>query len=196
VGFVKWLLIALYAIIPSMKLLLHTCCAPCSIQCVEELGGENVKPDLFWYNPNIHPYTEYRARLDAIKAFADEKKLSLVTEEEYDLRSFIMETFPFIDSSGKNERCAVCYTMRLERTAQKAAESGYDAFSTTLLISPYQAHELIRQRGEEIAAKHNIKFVYRDFRPYFREGQNKARAAGYYMQKYCGCIYSEEERYK
>jgi predicted adenine nucleotide alpha hydrolase (AANH) superfamily ATPase len=86
--------------------------------------------------------------------------------------------------------------MRLERTAQKAAETGYDAFSTTLLISPYQAHELIRQYGQEIAAKYSLSFVYRDFRPHFREGQNKARAAGYYMQKYCGCIYSEEERYK
>lgn len=85
--------------------------------------------------------------------------------------------------------------MRLEQTAKYAKENGYDAFSTTLLISPYQNHEALKQIGEELAQKYNLIFLYRDFRPGFREGQNEARELGLYMQKYCGCIFSEEDRY-
>ena len=179
-----------------MKLLLHTCCAPCSVQCVEALASESVRPDLFWYNPNIHPYTEYRARRDTLKVFAEEKGLPLIIEDEYGLRTFIkeVEKGDYLTGSG-GCRCGFCYRLRLEKTAQAAAEKSYNAFSTTLLISPYQNHDLIRQTGEEIAAKFSVEFIYRDFRPRFREGQNQAKAAGYYMQKYCGCIYSEEERY-
>ena len=164
-----------------MKLLLHACCAPCSIQCVESLVAEGIKPDLFWYNPNIHPCTEYHSRLDALCIFAEDKKLPLVIEDA-----------PCINSVVKN--CALCYRRRLKKAASLALEKGFDAFSTTLLISPYQNHELIRQTGEELAAAHGIEFLYRDFRPRFRKGQNQARQAGYYMQKYCGCIHSEEER--
>ena len=176
-----------------MKLLLHACCAPCSVQCVKALDEEEIRPDLYWYNPNIHPSTEYRSRRDTLYAFAKERNLSLVTEDEYGLRSFIAglnESAP-----GENGRCAFCYRLRLEKTARSAAEKGYDAFSTTLLISPYQDHGLIRKIGEELALLHGPQFLYRDFRPRFRQGQGEARAAGYYMQKYCGCIYSEEERY-
>ena len=174
-----------------MKLLLHTCCAPCSIQCVEALNGESISPDLYWFNPNIHPYTEYHSRLGSLCDFAGEKKLSLTVEGEYALRSFINP----VETGMTAQRCAFCYRLRLEKTARFALENNYDLFSTTLLISPYQDHELIRQIGEEHAAAHGIKFLYRDFRPFFREGQSKARSAGYYMQKYCGCIYSEEDRY-
>jgi predicted adenine nucleotide alpha hydrolase (AANH) superfamily ATPase len=182
-----------------MKLLLHTCCAPCSIQCVEALAEEGIKPDLFWYNPNIHPYTEYRARRDTLRGFASEKELSLVEEDEYGLRSFINSVNSTEGSSvgrnSSNGRCAFCYRLRMEKTARAAAVMGCDAFTTTLLISPYQNHELLREVGEELASLCKIQFVYRDFRPRFRTGRNQARLAGYYMQKYCGCIYSEEERY-
>ena len=82
-----------------------------------------------------------------------------------------------------------------EEQARYAAENGYESFTTTLLISPYQDHELIRQLGEHMAKKYNISFLYRDFRPGFRDGHEKAKALGFYMQKYCGCIFSEEDRY-
>ena len=173
-----------------MKLLLHTCCAPCSIQCVEVLVTEGFDPELFWYNPNIHPYTEYRSRRDSLRGFAEDKKIPLIVEDEYGLRSFIRNV-----ENGAWHRCDCCYRVRLERAAALTAGKGFDAFSTTLLISPYQNHEILRQIGEEMAAKYGVRFLYRDFRPLFREGRDKARAAGYYMQKYCGCIYSEEERY-
>ncbi|MDR0496824.1 MAG: epoxyqueuosine reductase QueH [Treponema sp.] len=170
-----------------MKLLLHVCCAPCSIKCIEVLAAEGIKPYLFWYNPNIHPYTEYRSRLDSLKLFAEKTELPLVVEDEYGLRSFV--------KNENGDRHHFCYRLRLKKTARFAAENGFDAFSTTLLISPYQNHELIRQTGEELAATFKSEFLYRDFRPRFREGQSQARTAGYYMQKYCGCIFSEEERY-
>ena len=176
-----------------MKLLLHACCAPCSIKCVETLTAEGIQPDLFWFNPNIHPYTEYRSRLDSFRAFAEEKKLIFLIEDDYGLRSFVSAVETKLASDA--DRCAFCYRLRLEKTARVAAERGCGAFSTTLLISPYQNHELIKQIGGEMASTYGIEFLYRDFRPRFREWQNKARAAGYYMQKYCGCIYSEEERY-
>ena len=184
-----------------MKLLLHACCAPCSVQCVEALASEGVRPDLFWYNPNIHPYTEYRSRLDSLRAFAGERALPLIIDNEYGLRSFIKSVTSIEESSadengeGKS-RCAFCYRLRLEKTVRLAVEKGYDAFSTTLLISPYQNHDLICEIGEDLASRYGINFLYRDFRPRFRQGQNQARQAGYYMQKYCGCIYSEEERYR
>ena len=178
-----------------MRLLLHVCCAPCSIQCVEALFAENIQPHLFWYNPNINPYTEYRSRGHSLWGFAEEKKLPLTIEDEYGLRAFIRGTFSLEESPGEKKRCGFCYRLRLGKTARIASERNFDAFSTTLLISPYQNHELIREIGEDMAALYGLDFLYRDFRPRFREGRNQARKAGYYMQKYCGCIYSEEERY-
>ena len=177
----------------NMKLLLHACCAPCSIQCVQALADEDLRPTLFWYNHNIHPYTEYRSRLDALQNFSKDKDLSLVIEDEYGLQPFIKAVSVVDAEEGK--RCIICYRMRLEKTAIFAAANGYDAFSTSLLISPYQNHELIKAIGEELAAAQGIEFLYRDFRSFFRISQKQAREAGYYMQKYCGCIFSEEERY-
>ena len=176
-----------------MKLLLHACCAPCSIQCVGSLTTKKILPTLFWYNPNIHPYTEYRSRLDALRQFSKDRDLPLTIEDEYGLQPFL-KAVSIVDAE-EGKRCIICYRLRLEKTALFAKENGYDTISTTLLISPYQNHELIKTIGEEIAAVNGIDFLYRDFRPLFREGQNKAREAAYYMQKYCGCIFSEEERY-
>jgi predicted adenine nucleotide alpha hydrolase (AANH) superfamily ATPase len=175
-----------------MKLLLHACCAPCSVACIESLADEGLRPSLFWYNPNIHPWTEYKSRRDCLKSFAGERGLELETEDEYGLRSFIRGVYPFIDQA---DRCVFCYRLRLEKTAEKAGREGFDAFSTTLLISPYQNHELIRAIGEELAGRRGVAFLYRDFRPRFREGRKRAGELGLYLQKYCGCVFSEEERY-
>jgi len=178
-----------------MRLLLHCCCGPCAVACVESLSTESLTPDLFWYNPNIHPHTEYQSRLDALVSFAAAKGLSLEQAGEYGLRLFLAETGGMNAGAETPTRCETCYRLRLEKTAARAAELSYAAFSTTLLISPYQRHDAIRRIGEEAAARHGVEFLYRDFRPLFREGQTKARALGLYAQKYCGCIFSEEERY-
>ncbi len=170
--------------------LLHCCCAPCSVRCIEDLRAEGIEPTAYWYNPTIHPYQEYKARRDTLVAYAPSINMDLVVDEEYGLRSFVQAVSNDID-----HRCRYCYACRLDRTAHYAAEHGFDSFSTTLLISPYQNHELIRELGEITAKKYHVAFLYRDFRPGFRDGHEKAKALNFYMQKYCGCIFSEEDRY-
>ena len=175
----------------KMKLLLHTCCAPCSVYCIDELRSENIEPTIYWYNPNIHPYQEYKARRDCLKEYTKSIDIEAVFEEDYGLREFCKNVVDDLDNRCKN----YCYKVRLEQTVKYAKENGYNAFSTTLLVSPYQNHEALKELGKELAEKYNVQFVYRDFRTGFREGQAKARELGLYMQKYCGCVFSEEDRY-
>lgn len=174
-----------------MKLLMHTCCAPCSVYCIDSLREENIEPTVYWYNPNIHPYTEYKARRDTLKEYTKSINVEAIFEDEYGLREFTKNVI-----NNLQNRCVeYCYKVRLEKTVQYAKENGYDAFTTTLLVSPYQNHEALKKLSEELAKKYNIEFIYRDFRVGFRQGQAKARELGLYMQKYCGCIFSEEDRY-
>ena len=175
-----------------MNLLMHTCCAPCSITCIDTLRQEGIEPVLHWFNPNIHPYTEYRARRDTLTDYAASIHCKLVLEHNYGLRDFLQETAEDI-RFGK--RCIPCYDMRLRRSFAFAAANGFDAVTTTLLVSPYQNRDAILAVGERLANETGIAFLPYDFRPRFQEGQEKARELGLYMQKYCGCIFSEEERY-
>ena len=175
-----------------MKLLMHTCCAPCSVYCIDSLRKEKIEPTVYWYNPNIHPYMEYKIRRDTLREYAKSIDVEAIFEEEYGLREFCKNV-----SSDIENRCAnYCYKVRLTQTAKYALEHGYDTISTTLLVSPYQKHEILKRQAEEISKEYGINFLYRDFRVGFREGQAKARELGLYMQKYCGCIFSEEDRYK
>ena len=174
-----------------MKLLLHTCCAPCSVYCIDTLRKEGIEPTVYWYNPNIHPYMEYKARRDTLKEYTKSIGVEAIFEEDYGLREFCKNVVCDLENRCKN----YCYPVRLEQTAKYAKENGYDSFSTTLLISPYQNHELLKIIGEKLAEKYDLNFVYRDFRVGFRDGQAKARKLGLYMQKYCGCVFSEEMRY-
>jgi len=176
-----------------VEILLHSCCAPCVAGCIGELRRNDIVPRLIWYNPNIHPYQEYKKRKAAFSAFCDKEGLNSEIAEEYGLRDFISDVFP--DFDNPKIRCMYCYKKRLNHTAKTAKALGIKFFSTTLLISPYQNHDLIKQIGEEIASENDTEFYYKDFRPYFREGQNYARNCGIYMQNYCGCVFSEEERF-
>lgn len=171
-----------------MKLLMHTCCAPCSVYCIDSLRKENIEPTVYWYNPNIHPYMEYKARRDTLKEYTKSINVEAIFEEEYGLDEFCKNVIGNLKNRCQN----YCYKVRLEQTAKFAKEHGFDAISTTLLVSPYQKHEILKEQGEEIAKKYGLNFLYRDFRVGFREGQNKARELGLYMQKYCGCVFSEE----
>ena len=173
-----------------MNTLLHICCAPCANQCVSALTEEGISVTGFWYNPNIHPFTEYRERRNCVRAYAGDIGLPLIEKNDYALRPFVREVAE--DIAG---RCRKCYEMRLYETARAAAEGGFDSFTSSLFISPYQNHSLMAEVAEAAAKEYGVAFLYRDFRPYFKTGQEKARELAFYMQKYCGCVFSEEERY-
>ena len=173
-----------------MKTLLHICCAPCANQPIEVLRRDGFEVAGFWYNPNIHPFTEYRSRRNCVREYAQAIELPMFEEDLYALRPFVREVAEDIA-----HRCVKCYEMRLFETARQAKELGFDSFTSSLFISPYQNHELMRETAERAAAEYGVEFLYRDFRPLFRDGQEKARELGFYMQKYCGCVFSEEERY-
>ena len=173
-----------------MKLLLHICCAPCSAACIKVLRDENIDVYGYWYNPNIHPFKEYEARLNALKEYSKMINLNVVYFDYYGLREFCENV-----SNDISNRCEYCYYSRMENVAKYAKENGYDAFTTTLFISPYQKHDLLKSICEKLAKKYDIEFKYVDFRPYFYEGKKMFYETGLYMQKYCGCVFSEEERY-
>jgi len=173
-----------------MNTLLHICCAPCANQCIEVLQGEKLEVTGFWFNPNIHPFTEYRARRNTVREYLGSIDVRLIEQNDYALRPFVRAVAGDIAN-----RCGKCYEMRLFEAARQAKEGGFDSFTSSLFISPYQNHGLMRETAERAAAEYGVEFLYRDFRPYFRAGQDKARELGMYMQKYCGCVFSEEERY-
>lgn len=181
-----------------MKLLLHTCCAPCSVYCIKTLRKEGIEPTLFWYNPNIHPYNEYKARRDCLKEYAKSQKVELILEDEYGLDEFVCAVSKMMAREDFGDvmlnRCQnYCYPKRLRKVFEYAKENGYDTVSTTLLYSIYQQHDIIKDLMERLAKEYGVKFLYRDFRGGWKEGQEEAQKAGLYMQKYCGCVFSEEE---
>lgn len=173
-----------------MKILLHTCCGPCSIYPLAQLRRQGHQVSGYFHNPNIHPFREFKKRLAAMREFADRQKLAMVYDGDYGLREYLRRVV-----NREEERCRICYAMRLAEVARLAEAEGYEAFSTTLLYSRYQNHGEIRRQGEELAAKHNLTFYYEDFRVGWQEGIDQAIAMGLYRQPYCGCIYSEQERY-
>jgi len=171
------------------KLLVHTCCAPCLIAPLISLRKE-WDVTLLWYNPNIHPYTEYLKRRDTLKEFADKENISVIWQDEYDLEKYLNHT-----GTKSTERCYSCYELRLLRTAQIAMGKGFDAFTTTLLYSIYQQHESVKEIGEKLAEQFGIDFYYQDWRELWQEGIDLSKQAEMYRQGYCGCIFSEQERY-
>ena len=173
-----------------MKVLLHICCAPCANRPLALLQEQGHDVTGFWYNPNIHPFTEYRSRRNTVREYLAEIGVPLVEQNDYALRPFVRAVAEDIA-----HRCVKCYEMRLFETARQAKELGFDAFTSSLFISPYQNHTLMMEVAQRAAEEYGVQFLYEDFRPLFRAGQDFAREHGFYMQKYCGCVFSEEERY-
>ena len=173
-----------------MNVLLHICCAPCANRPLAALQDEGHAVTGFWYNPNIHPFTEYRSRRNTVRDYLQEIGVPLIEQNDYALRPFVRAVAEDIA-----HRCGKCYAMRLFETARTAKEQGFDAFTSSLFISPYQNHSLMMDTAAQAAETFGVEFLYRDFRPLFKEGQEFAREHGFYMQKYCGCVFSEEERY-
>jgi predicted adenine nucleotide alpha hydrolase (AANH) superfamily ATPase len=160
------------------------CCAPCSVYPVSELLKERVELEGLFYNPNIHPKEEFVKRRENVVKFSSVSNIPVNYIDEF--KQDVWEKF----DQNEELRCNMCYSMRLGRAAAYAAEKGFNAYSTTLLVSPYQKHELIKELGQKYAEKYGVDFLYRDFRPGFRQGQQQAREMGLYRQKFCGCIMS------
>lgn len=173
-----------------MKVLLHTCCGPCSIYPLRVLRSKGHEVTGFFYNHNIHPYQEYLRRLEAIRQMAAHEQLPMIFHDDYDLEGFLANV-----AAEPATRCSYCYASRLQSTAIMAAENGFDAFTASLLYSRYQRHDEIRLLGEQIAREYGIRFLYEDFRTGWQEGIKLSKETGLYRQQYCGCIYSEKERY-
>ena len=180
-----------YSIITEMKLLLHTCCAPCSVYCIKVLRANDIEPTLYWFNPNIHPYQEYKARRDCLREYVKIVDVELMEDDMYGLDEFVCNTYDKIPT-----RCQdYCYPKRLRQAFEFAKENDFDTITTTLLYSIYQKHDYIKELMMNLSAEYGIDFYYHDFREGWKEGQEEARRIGLYMQKYCGCVFSEEESF-
>ena len=173
-----------------MSVLLHICCGPCAIYPLGVLQEKGIKVRGYFYNPNIHPYREFWKRLEAVEQLASRRNLPVEYHREYGLREYLRQVI-----FNEEKRCEFCYDMRLREVVAQAMKMRADAFSTTLLYSRYQNHELIRRQAEELAAEHKIPFYYHDFRAGWQQGIDMSKEMGLYRQSYCGCIYSEQERY-
>jgi predicted adenine nucleotide alpha hydrolase (AANH) superfamily ATPase len=173
-----------------MKILLHTCCAPCTIYPIQILRENHMDAMGYFFKSNIHPYTECRKRLETLEAYAQSIELKLIVPEEYNLEHFLQNV-----AFRESDRCRFCYHWRLKSTALLAKRGKFDCFSSTLLYSRYQDHDQIRSIGESIGKSVGIRFYYHDFREGWNQGVEDSKRMGMYRQQYCGCIYSERDRY-
>lgn len=172
------------------RVLLHVCCGPCATYTVKRLRDIGGAVTGHWFNPNIHPYGEHERRRTSLAGYADEIEFPVIWEPGYEMPTFLREV---MGHEEFRERCLICYRMRLERTARVAGERGFDLITTTLLISPYQDQQAIRRIGEDAGAAYGVDFYFENLRRGFVEHRHLAEAHGLYVQRYCGCIYSEWE---
>jgi predicted adenine nucleotide alpha hydrolase (AANH) superfamily ATPase len=184
---------------PASAVLVHICCGPCAIMPVVRLREEGRSVAGVFHNPNIHPLTEYLRRRRTALDTARRLGLPLVSPpaRTWDLGAWLAAAHnpALVGDPLSADRCAWCYASRLDATAALAAGHGYAAFTTSLLYSPYQKHDLIVAAAKSASARHHVPFLYRDFRPDWREGVTRSRAWELYRQNYCACIYSEAERF-
>lgn len=169
----------------------HICCAPCAVYPFYRLQEEGFTPTGYFYNPNIHPYLEYKQRLETVREFSSRVGLEVHIQDGYDLDEFLHNV-----AGAGARRCERCYRMRLTAACVAAKEKGFRVFTTSLLYSKHQKHDLIKGLCLELASERGLEFYYEDFRRGWREGIVESKAMGLYRQKYCGCVYSERERYE
>lgn len=173
---------------PGERILLHLCCGPCGEYPLLKLREAGWEVTGYFHNPNIHPETEHDKREAAAREFARLHDLELVVESQP--REELWRQF---NSTSKLEHCRLCIYMRMNRVAAYAGNNGFRYFTTSLLVSPWQEHQLVLDAGQVTAERRHINFLAVDFRPGYREGQELAKRDGLYRQRYCGCIYSLKE---
>ncbi|MDR0978312.1 MAG: epoxyqueuosine reductase QueH [Endomicrobium sp.] len=169
------------------KILLHICCAPCSASPVKVLKN-TYEIYFYWYNPNIYDEIEYNKRKETALKYAQDSHIQFYEDSAY---KYNYKNWKDVSC----EECALCYAVRLEKTVKFAKDKGFKFFTTSLLSSPHQKHNLVKQTASSLANKYKLEFLYYDFRIDFYECKNALREKGYYMQKYCACRKSFEERF-
>ncbi|MBO4364788.1 MAG: epoxyqueuosine reductase QueH [Eggerthellaceae bacterium] len=176
-----------------MKILLHACCGPCSLEPVRLLLEEGHRLTIMYANSNIHPKSEYQLRLQTLLAWANDEGIPVV-EGNYNPSAWHDSVGSIWLKNGNREgRCRSCYRMRLEETARYAAENGFQGLATTLTVSPYQYTFTIAEELERACKPYGLTPVFRDYRPYYHNATLRSRALGMYRQNYCGCVYSDAE---
>ena len=182
-------------VLEGKRVLLHICCGPCATYTVKRLVEQGAIVTGYWFNPNIHPYSEHERRRETLAHYAEEIGLPVIWEPGYEMPAFFRAVVGHVRfRERKSARCPICYRMRLERTARVAADCGFDLFTTTLLISPYQDQEAIQHIGDALGHTHDATaFYFENFRRGFAEHHRLAKEHDLYVQRYCGCLYSEWE---
>lgn len=179
-----------------MKLLLHACCGPCSLEPVRLLRAQGHDITIFYANSNIAPTGEYAHRLSTLLEWARTEGVPVV-EGVYEPETWertagrIGAAAP--GSPKREARCRACYRLRLEESARYAAAHGFEGLGTTLSVSPYQYTDVIRQEVERAAERYGLVPVFEDFRPFYDNATRRSRALGMYRQNYCGCRLSDDE---
>lgn len=181
------------------KLLIHSCCGPCSSSVLEYLK-EYFDITIYFYNPNITEQREYQDRLREMHSFLERIGYSIpVLQGEYEVqRDFFYQVKGLEKEPETGERCRICYELRMKEAARKAREGGYDYFSTVLTISPLKNAAWINEIGEKLEEKYGVSFLHGDFKKknrYLRSIE-LSREYGLYRQEYCGCIFSKLEQEK
>ena len=174
----------------TQSILIHGCCAHCTAYTAEHWKAQGYDVTVFWYNPNIHPSQEHEQRLEAMKMYTRNAGLPLIVTEGYEMPVYFRQV-----AGHEAKRCGYCFRLRLSRTAEAAKERGFSGFTTSLLISPHQDHALIKETGEMVAQETGVPFLYADLRKCYSDSRHITKPMELYRQQYCGCVYSEWERY-
>jgi len=172
------------------KIIVHACCAHCTAYTIEHFRQTGAEVTALWYNPNIHPYMEHQSRLSAMQSLSEKMGFPLIVIPGYDFIAYLRAA-----AHHESTRCEYCFRQRLHKAADVTMELGADGFATSLLISPHQNHELIKKVGEGIAAQTGAHFFYADLRKRYSDSRHLTKPLDLYRQQYCGCIYSEYERF-
>ncbi len=173
------------------KVLIHICCAHCAAYTVAYWREQGYEVGGYWHNPNIHPFSEHQARLESTRELAKRLDFPLIEAEGYEMPEYFRRV-----ASHEEDRCRYCFEMRLMSTAEAAKANGYGAFTSTLLISPHQAHDILKEMGEKVGRETGVEFLYADLRKRYSDSRHITKPMELYRQQYCGCLYSEWERYR
>ena len=174
-----------------MRLLLHACCGPCSLEPVRMLQEEDAQFSILYSNSNIHPQDEYRRRLDTLREHVTQPASIELIEDVYDSAEWERKAGVF--GADREQRCRACYRLRFERLAAIAREQGFDAIGSTLTISPYQYTAAILDELERAAQGQGLESAGTDYSACYAQATRRSRELGMYRQNYCGCRFSIAE---